>query len=80
MFKYTTSFPFNENLKLEVTETEVYNKIEFRFKGFESFEQAKEFATWWEDYIGFGYSPYSQAIVDTAGNFVVLGSRYNSCD
>lgn len=78
--QYKTVTDFDTDLELEVTAIVQDRVTEFRYKGFRDINQAQRFAKWWEELWYWGYSGHAVAITDTAGNAVVLTSRYNSCD
>ena len=80
MATYKSSTAFNKELVLEIAENNDGRKTNFVYKGFESMDQAKEFAKWWEDCWYFGYMGDAVATLSAQGNIMVLASRYNSCD
>lgn len=80
MPSYKSSTTFDKNLILEINENNDGRKTNFVYKGFDSMDQAKDFAKWWEDCWYYGYMGDAVATISSQGNIVVMASRYNSCD
>ncbi len=79
-YNYTSTTDFDKELPLTIVETVKDRVTEYRFNGFHNINEAQRFAKWWEEMWYLGYSGHAVAITDTAGDAVVLASRYNSCD
>lgn len=78
---YNTYTDFDRTLFLSITEQNDGRKVTFKYSGFSSEEQAKEFAEWWTDMWYFGYmGSTSRPLKDEDGNIYILAERYNSCD
>jgi len=77
--KYKSTTDFDTTLELSIMESMNDQYTSSWYEGFVSEEQAKQFATWWEEKWGWGYSP-SAKVREEDGKFIVRTSRYNSCD
>ena len=81
VLNYNTYTDFDRSLFLEVTEQNDDRKVTFKYSGFTSLEQAKDFAEWWTDRWYFGYmGSTSRPLEDANGSIFILAERYNSCD
>lgn len=78
---YNTYTDFDKTLFLSVTEHNDGRKVTFKYSGFLSEVQAKDFAEWWSDMWHFGYmGTASRPQTDDDGSIFILAERYNSCD
>lgn len=78
---YNTYTDFDTTLFLSVAELNGDRKVTFKYSGFSSEEQAKNFGEWWTDMWHFGYmGSTSRPQKDEDGNIFILAERYISCD
>ena len=76
---YNSTSNFDPNLNLRITEWNENRSVNYIYEGFTSLDQAKSFATWWVDVVGWGYSPRATAM-NRNDQFTVECTRWDSCD
>lgn len=76
---YKSTTDFDRSLELDIVENVGSYTTSYRWSGFRSLEEADQFADWWVDRMGWGYSPSAHAN-EIDGKFVVTSTRANSCD
>ena len=76
---YSSKTNFDPDLMLDITEWTENRTVYYEYEGLRSMDEAKRFAKWWEDTMGWGYSPRA-FVEERGGKPVVRGSRWNSCD
>lgn len=74
-YSYKSTTNFDKSLELAITETVMSRDTECVYEGFRTEDEAKSFASWWEEMWHYGYNGRARA-----DGLVVRTTRWNSCD